>query len=777
MSIEATYRDLLISDYISEQLQSGQAVSAADVETELEELIATLDLTQPQFTAEDHQVEAKTSSSASKFKNTFLAMRQDLRVLYKEMIRLSKVSGEAFERWRLEATSLEKRLVDLEDRIENLLLLTQDTEGYHSILVDNFTDTTFVDLDLSTVLPDLATATIEMGDSSVGETRIFLNELELASDVTFKVRTSIDFLSREDAAGSNLTHPFKQTSAAWWANIQMKSAKPVTCEYTVKLSDSPVDISKIALDLHHSAESSPMNITPLYSVDNQTYTQIPSTTFTQEVRTSAVFAFPRVQAKWVKFLLTKRGPDPSSSTGFFSYQFGFKEISFFSEGFDVATTQQLITTPLWVVGENGAVEFEKLTLEVCERVEDNTEINYFITTSNDAEVPIDANTLWSPISPVNRIEQPFPIILNVGDSLETDIGDTASLATEEGGILDTEIVKVSYDGRSEAGAEFVNPGRTFFLLSRNAVSGDVEQTEIDPDPPSGTVARYTFTNSNDRLLNYQIQDSSLTEDENLTINEDNLVIFRNVGLKGFDSTQVSSEVRGIQRGWKFVDPYYSCVIEILNPEGIEIDVGDQSIFVDDVAYTNKIDSTILTGKTTISSGIHSIKVHKNNWAAVSPNIAYPSVGTQAENDEAYLALIKAADPLYPFNHKLLVEGYVYASQYQGTKVYTGADLFAQTLMTKVSIFDMINNVAADRYDLYALDRDVPNSHEPGLDNQPSRVFIVKVDETNPDFTNERFVIRFKQINELRKYLRLRADFTTEDETVSATLHSYKIKLG
>jgi hypothetical protein len=90
---------------------------------------------------------------------------------------------------------------------------------------------------------------------------------------------------------------------------------------------------------------------------------------------------------------------------------------------------------------------------------------------------------------------------------------------------------------------------------------------------------------------------------------------------------------------------------------------------------------------------------------------------------------------------------------------------------------MINNIAVDKYDVYALDRDAPKSHEIGHINDPTRVFVLKVEEETADFQNERFVLRFKQINELRKFLRLRADFETEDAAISPTLHSYKIKVG
>jgi hypothetical protein len=766
MSIETTYREIIINDYIKDQLSHGVAVSSSDVEDQLEELIAASDLTVPQFNSESYHVIRKGESSASKFRNTFLAMRQDIRVLYKEMIRLSQISGEAFERWRLEAESLERRLIDLEGRIENLLLLTQDTEGYHNIIVDNFTDLSQVDIDLSTIEPDVAAGTIEMGASSVETTRIFLNNLNLIDDLIFKVRTTIDFLSRTDAVGTTLVNPFRQTSASWWTNIQMRSQKAVTCELTVRLTNGePIDISRITLSLHHAAESSPMNITPLYSTDNQTFNQLPSTTFTQEVKTSASFAFPSVKAKWVKFLLTKQGPDPSSSGGtFFSYQFGFKEIAFFAAGFSVDTTQQLISKPLWVIGLDGnPVEFERLTLEACERVEEGTAIDYFFTTSNDAEIPADENTIWTQISPINRIDQPFPTILEVGDTLESTIGDTQSAS------VDDEVVIISYDGRANPPApgdtDFRNPGRNFYLLSRDPSLGTVLTTQIDSSKAS-TLSRYSFVNTNDRILNYQIQDASLIESQNVKLDETSLLLFRNVGKQGLVNTDITATVRGISRGWKFEDPYYSCVIQILNPEGISIDFGDQTIFINEIANTNKVNETVLTGKSGINTGIHTVKVHKNNWLEVTP-----SLNT--------LAALQEADTLYPYNHKLLIEGYLYGSSYSSLeeKVYAGVDLFAETVMDRISPFDMIANIAEDRYDVYALDRDVPNGHYPSFNNEPSLVFLLKVDDSNPDFQNERFVLRFKQVNELRKYLRLRADFSTEDEGVSATLHSYKIKLG
>lgn len=757
MSIETTYRKLIIEDYIKEQLSRGVAVSAEDVEDYLEELLASTDLTIPQFMSEDHHVVDLENASVAKRLETFQKIRQDLRVLYKDMIALTKVSTNAYERWKLEATSLEKKLIDLEDRIENLLILTQDTEGYHSTLIDNFTDTSQIDLDNSTVDVDLQSAMVSMGTSDAGETRIFLNNLQLGDDVKFKVRTTINYLTRSDAVNSDMRNPFKQESEAWWTSVIMNKAAPVTCEYTVRLSSGdPIAISKIFMELHDSSESSPVSITPLYSVDNQIYEQLPTNTFTQEARSTAIFSFSEVEAKWVKFLLTKRGPDPSSEESKFSYQFGFKEIAFYQQGFEADVVQKLISRPLWVISDDGSpLEFEKLTLEVCERVEENTDIKYYITTSNDEEVPLSPTPTWVPISPVGRAEPKYPVVLDIGDTLRTILGDD-------------ETVTLSYDGLGT----LVNPAGEFHLLSKDDLG--IIQDDVVPVIGGDTV-RYSFVNSNDRILNYQIKDTdyvgSGSGDNAVIINESTMEVFRNIGEQNLAPYDTTAKVRAVQRGWRFEDAYYYCVIEIQNPDGMTIDVGDSPIVIDDVAYTNKIDNTVLSGKTASTTGIHTIRINQQNWRAIDPTLG----GHTYSDDASYLQALKDTDPLYPYNHKLLIEGFSYDSDYEGSKIYTGADIFAETLMQQVSIFDLMNNVAKDNYTVYALDRDAPDTHTDG--NNPTRVFVLKVNENNPDFHNERFMVRFTLVNQLRKYLRIRADLSTEDEKITPALHSYKIKLG
>lgn len=748
MSISTTYREMLIEDFLKKQLSQGTSLSALDVINELE-VYLDLDLSTSQFDSETHYVDRLEHASATKHNTSLLDIQQDLRALYKDLLKLTTVSTETFERWSLESNAIEKQLIDLEDRITSLLLLTQDTEGYHSIIVENFTDFNRVDKDFTTAELDIETKSLELAPSSESFQRLFLNNLVSNEDVSFKIRNTQNFGSRADLTNSSLSNVFHQESKIWWTNITMKEATEVVCELLVKLTnENSISFNRIVLDLHDSLESSALSITPLYSKDNINFFQLPSNVFTLETRSNALFAFPAIEAKWIKFILIKKGPDQSNNRESFNYQIGFKNIRFYQQSFSVSSSQYFVSEPLFTINPDQQIQsFEKLTLETCERIDVNNNIKYFITTSNDSAVPLTPNqdinqtADWIPITPVNRTDGINSTVLDLGDLNEVEVNN----------------VTISYDGTAST---FVNPAQTFHLMSQ-----DINENILD-ETITSTAQRYSFVNDNERILNYQIKliDTGSGSGDPVDIKTSSITLFRNVGEQGLVPNDTTSLVRDVQKGWGYSEPYYFCVIEIQNPEGITINVGNSPIYVDGIAYTNTVDNSILTGKTTTKSGLHKIKVHKSNWLEVAPNLTS-------------LTDLQTADKLYPFNQKLLIEGYAYHSTYPSNeeKIYTGVDLFAETLMKEISSFDIHHNIAKDKWDVFALDIDATNTHTGN--NAPTQVFLLKVDNGNPDFQNERFVIRFKQINQLQSYLRLRADLITTDATTTPALFSYKIKVS
>jgi hypothetical protein len=736
MAIENTYRSLLFNTFVAEQVGSAASIDFEDIEDYIKDNLTELDLSVPQFDASDYEITLREISSAAKFNNTFKAIRQDLRVLYKEMLNLSKVSIEDFERWRVEADILERRLSVLENTVQSRLLLAQDTEGYHSFIFEDFSNLANIDMVQTTVAIDVSGQQVFLDSgTNVTTSQLLLNDIE-NEDVSFKVRTSVDFISREQTG--DLLDVFTQRGSAWRTIVKMGKDEPVVCELLVQLGDEPVSLSSIYIELNETSGSNPVTITPLYSTDNYNFSQLPTVSYSKEIISKANFNFSTVDAKWVKFLLAKDGKDLTQGVEF-HFEFGFKDIFFYAESFTENVGQDLVTETLSIVDTDGVVvPFSRVALEVCEVLEEDTDIKYFITAGSSSSITVNDNTVWYPISPASREQPLYPKVLDLGDLTEVEVTG----------------VGVSYSRGN-------NPNTPFNLLSK-----DTDDTVLD-ESIAATATRYVFTNTNERILDYQIKDIDYVGSGTgtaLEIDEDNITIFRNIGERGLT---VDDTVRRIQRGWRYEEPYYITIVEILDPNGISIDVGDNHIIIDGKKYTNQVGGDVLSGRTKSFNGLHEVKVYKSNWRHATPDLD-TLTGTSG---------LIAADSLYPYNHKLLIEGYSYGTSFPSgqERIYLGADTFFERRMRKISAFDLVSNASANDYQYYALDRDAPTTHTGG--NSSTRVFVVKVNERNPDLINEEFEIRFNMVNLQYSYFRLKATLSTGDENITPSLDSFKLKFG
>lgn len=741
MTIGSTYKKTYIEDYILDLLKTGVIPSV----TELENAIASFnerDYNRPVFDADNFKItETNEVSSVSKFTNMVSAVYADLGVLYEELKELTKRSISQYERWDTELLHIEGKARDLESRMGDLLLLAEDTEGYINFVADYFRDLSLVDQDNTTAFINPATHTVTLPFVTSTHQIVELDTNLIDKNVFFRVSARGATLSQSSET-SRLANAFSDLSTFWLSKALANQQGPVTGELKVKLGDTPVEISKIEFTLHSSNYSTPCYITVLYSSDGYIYQQIPCSLPTQAVTDTAVFAFTSVEATHVKFLMTKQAADYFEN-GKYIYEFGAKLIQFFSENFetiaDLGTSSSravLISKPLYVLDQNqDPIEFSKLSLTTCEGVDPNATIRYFVTVSNDETVPLSSSTEWIAIDPTNRVSKESHSAVDIGNLDQIVIGDT-------------ETVTISYN--AGGGAGLINPGASFYL-----VEWDDTTEEFISTAKTATLSRYIPVNYVDRILNYQFsipKFATIAEsiDEYFLIDYNSLYVYRNLGEKGLLS---SVTVRDILRGWGYLDPYYYCVVEITNTNGLPLDVGDEPIYIDNKLLRNNI---------VIPYGIHYVKVHKNNWYYVTHGLTT-------------LNQLVAADPLYPYNHKLLIEGYSYGAGFDtNEQVYTGVDVYAEALMKKVSVFDFNFNVAENDYTRYAIDWDIPNSY---LNNYGNLLFLVKIDPNKADYDNEQWLIKFKAVDQKFKYLRFKAELETIDESLTPILMSYKIKMG
>lgn len=125
----------------------------------------------------------------------------------------------------------------------------------------------------------------------------------------------------------------------------------------------------------------------------------------------------------------------------------------------------------------------------------------------------------------------------------------------------------------------------------------------------------------------------------------------------------SSTLDGVPSGWvREADGMLSCWIEVESFDGVDLDFGTTTAFINDRP---------VTGKTHIPQGSYRFKTSRANWYELPTGLA--SV------DE-----FRLNDPLYPFNHRYLIEGYVYSGAHVGARPYVGVDDYYGILMQYVT---------------------------------------------------------------------------------------------
>lgn len=724
--IRDTYAELITQQIIKEILSEGIAPTASEIASRFATFIAANDLSKPLLEEADFLVENGEVSSASKFNEANRLVAQDLSVLFSHLLKVSDKAINNFYRWKTESTLLEGRLSKLEDRLTALLLTNTDTAGFFNFIQDNLSDNNLVDLENSTAHVDPSRGVATIGTSTEGSTRLDLTGLT-NKDIVFSVLTKKNLISTVSSDKSETRYAVSDVTNYWQEKVYFSKEQPVTIELRIDLKENKA-ISRLDVDLHMSNSGSTVQLTPMYSSDNYNWKLLPVTNYTRSVLSKTTFRFPEITARYVKFIMTKIGPDNVSKT-LYTYEFGANEISFYSEAFDTTTSAVLISKPLAIVDENGNPEsFSRIALEVCEDMPAGTLIDYSVLVSTDPDVPLLPSGFVS-IAPLGRTDNiNAPQILDFGESETVEVTD----------------ISISYSPFADD--SLVNPDGEFSLITGVAGSAPITKSCVASD------VRYGFVNSNDRILSH-----SLSPD--VVYNKGTLELWRNVNVR--NSTK---KVRGEYNGWRFEDPYYKTTVLVKNPNGVVVDFGE-SPFV--------LDEEVVSGSVAISTGSHTVWIHKNNWKLI------PNVGTIAT-----LAELKAADSLYPYNQKYLVEGITYESFWTEEKVYFGFDIVAEHLMTKVDVFDLIYNVPTSDYSKFGMDIDAPDTarlvegiNAIASEQTSNSCFVLKVNENNPDFLNEKFVLRFNVTGSQFQYLRFKAAFTTDSADLTPLLSSYRVKVA
>lgn len=734
------YSQLIIEDIVKSYLVRGVVPTLAEIESDFNARVADQDINSSNFTKEEWQVARKEESSAEKYNSMNTEVSEDLRVLYRSLYENSERAVNLFNRWQVKSNALETRLKALESEMTNLLLVKTDTTGYFNVVGDKFTDTLNLDLDNSTgvvlslnnnqVYLDLAEGPTEL-------TRVNLNNLT-SKQVTFTLLTRTNVINSGSVENTEPRFAFKDINQFWKAIVSTSApVSNVTIQLDLTL-DEPITASKLDIFLHSSTSNSLTSGTPLYSTDGVTYNRFATVNTTAESLDKLSFQFPQTEFKYMRIFFDKKTYDYIDRERFI-WEFGAKHIQLYNQTFLTGRSSAgiLITTPRFTIDpEDNLVGFNKLSLETCEAVSDETQLYYYLSVAKDEdgtpswltkngfstekEIAGEDQRIWFPIVPYNRSQFDFDRVLDLAGITGNEIED----------------IQISFSGLSST---LISPAGNFSLLE--IVDDEVITSNID-----ATEQRYIFSRPSQRLLDLQISKEA-------DIDLKTMSLWRNVGEKGLSSSNTANLVKHTLAGWEYEEPFYRTTISVKSSAGLTIDTGQSSIL---------INSVLNTGVYTFKPGIHEVRVHKDNWKEVTPEL------NSVEE-------IQAADLLYPYNQKLLIEGYLYGSEFPTNegKVYIGADRFAAQYLTQISSFDFLNNTDPKDLTKFCLDSDIGGTSPVNS----SRVIVVNVDTNYADFLNEKYVLEFNLINQLFHYVALKAEFVTENSQLSPILDEYKIKMG
>ncbi len=726
MAIKDLYLSTLTHQILDTLLAEGTTPTPEILAAQIREYLDEHDLDSPQFQSVDHEVTSLATSSAAEYNAATTAIHDDLVVAYQYLFQVSSHVLDLYERWAAEALDLERDLNNLEERIAALLQAELQGGDGIDFLEDNFANFKKVDSTSTTARVDTNRRLVSIQTDDFNASRQFA-DLIPASNIYFAILTKNYVTSSAPAPHTKLSYILDGLTSYWQHQVYTTRAIEVVGELKIAFDDV-VTLSRIEVDLHTANGGSATQVLPLYSTNGHDWLQCSPENPIQELTDKGTFHFAEIEAKYIKFLLVKAAPDTKSSN-FYIYEFGVDNIAFFHETLDVSELGQVLVTKALYSEDLLTYQprlFSKIGLEVCEFIPDVTQqsIAYEVAGSNTENFEVSTAT-WVDIDPSNRPNCTKPTSVILGDLQQLTVSGLG----------------ISYS--PFALSALVNPSSSFSLIT--GFSG----TSPTVETATASGQRYGFQNQEDRILSHSFAAT-------LSIVESSLEVWRNTSTKGS-----VLKVRDMENGWGKDGVYYKTNIYVANSDGIKIDFGSHAIILDE---------TEVSGKVTIPQGRHVVKVHKDYWHYVN------------ESGITTVAQLRAADRLYPYNHRYLIEGFKYPSTWPLTseKPYLGFDIVAEHFMERVGVFDILRNCKATEYGKFALDSDAADPNRilsAGVDTSSTTVILLKVDPAQSDFLNETFTIRFKGSSGRYKYLRLRATLKTTDPGMSPSLSSYRIQLG
>ena len=726
MSLKTTYKEYILEKLLLEYLHEGTVPTADQLEEDLETYQETHpDLELPKSRFIDFEVERGDNSSSSHLHTISETVSDDIGVVVREIYNLVGKASKFHERWSFESKRLAAKAQKLNQKVDSLLLLMNNTEGYFATVADLFTDMNLVNTDNTTAYVNINEQSVTLNPgTSESDTiqRINTNDLK-ETDVSFYALTRRSGTAVFDVSDlNNLTQAFKSEDTTWVGKVTSNVPGDMTCELKAHVSTGKdIEVSRISFD-YTGPVSDKNTVTAMYSKDGYMWYVVPTNEATKILTPNMSWIFPLTEMRWIKFVFYKNAAD----SGQYEYDFSIRHIrlygvTYYTDGGNLFETKALSTTN--TSGE--LVSFNLVQCDVCENIPNHTDIDYYIAVSKD-------NSTWSSwtnILPTGREEIKYPKVLSFsGATWKNNTSDDYRLTSSyDNNVLVTEFDSEVYDPDS--------------VISRDILQYRFKDT--------------TFASVNTAIL--------ISDEEDPDIISNSIVVWRNVRYKTIPPDTL--KVRDVPRGWGLKEQTYYCYFEILSADGRFLDFGGRRCI---------LDGQQVSGVVLVPQGVHKFETNSDNWFDVSGDYI-DVVGLDINGNPNSITTeetLELLDPLYPYNHKLVIEGFPYASGFKGDQVYKGTDYSGEFYLTKTSLFDLENN--KQDYNYFAV-RGINKN-----DEASTLCTIVRYNPNDPNFANELFITKWRageSGSDTYKYVKLKAVLSSNSTSVTPALTAYRIKLG
>lgn len=196
-------------------------------------------------------------------------------------------------------------------------------------------------------------------------------------------------------------------------------------------------------------------------------------------------------------------------------------------------------------------------------------------------------------------------------------------------------------------------------------------------------------------------------------------------------------------GWEKRDGLMSTCIYVANPEGVYLDLGHTGAFVND---------NPVTGRVFLASGYQRFSTSLGNFQEV-------------DGLAQSIRILRRQDPLYPYNHRYLVEGYTYPSSFSGEILYPGVGENFTSLLSYCTPEEFADPENEQNLGIYTLD-----------ETTDTPVFKVKVRRDDSTWEQEKFAASWLISGTVSNRIWVRAVLQAYDNTGTPVLESYKVRV-